>query len=270
MELCQAKALGMLYHHYRGVRHVHANFDHGSRDQNLNLALLEEPHDLLFQVRLHPPVQNSDLEVRKNFLAQLAVHLHGGFQFGFLILFDYRINDISLMPGRNLLADELPHFVGAFVTDPAGDDRGTAGRHFVEHADVEVPVEGESQSARNGSGSHDEDVRFGTTNVRVGTDALARPVEQSSTILRRPSRICGASLRRTCGGTRPHVVCDRISLLHQLKSLHHAEPVLFVHDYQAQLRELDSLLDQGMGSDDQLRIPLCDMPAYLALAVVFK
>src|SRR6266536_5405785 len=147
MELCQTEALGMLYHHHGGIRDVHANFNHSRRDQNLNLALLEEAHDLLFEVRLHSSVQNSDLEVWKNFLAQLAVHLHGRLELRLLVLFNHRINHVSLMSRSNLLPHKLPDFIGALIADTPGDDRGAAGRHFVEDADVEFAIQGESKSA---------------------------------------------------------------------------------------------------------------------------
>ena len=51
--------------------------------------------------------------------------------------------------------------------------------------------------------------------------------------------------------------------------MHYAEAVLFVDDYQPQFGELDFLLDQGMGADDQLRIALGDVAADFALAVFF-
>ena len=41
VQLGQAEALGVLDHHHGGVRHVDADFDHGGRNQNIQLALLE-------------------------------------------------------------------------------------------------------------------------------------------------------------------------------------------------------------------------------------
>ena len=38
VKLRQAKAFGVLNHHYGCVRHVHAHFNHRGRDQNLQLA----------------------------------------------------------------------------------------------------------------------------------------------------------------------------------------------------------------------------------------
>src|SRR3954463_12714093 len=59
-------------------------------------------------------------------------------------------------------------------------------------------------------------------------------------------------------------------LLHQLETLKDAEAVLLVNDDEAQLCEFNFLLDQGVGSDHQLRAALSDVAADLALAVVLK
>ena len=58
----------------------------------------------------------------------------------------------------------------------------------------------------------------------------------------------------------------RQRLLHQLQPLHHAEPVLLVHDHQPQVAELDLLFDQGVRPDHQLRVALRDVPPDVALA----
>ncbi len=59
------------------------------------------------------------------------------------------------------------------------------------------------------------------------------------------------------------------AFLHQLEALHHAEAVLFVHDDQAQIVELDLLLDQRVRADHQVRAALGDMTPRAALAVFF-
>jgi len=55
-------------------------------------------------------MQQSDVQAGEDLFAQLAVHLPRGFQFVLFVLFDHRINDIGLMSGGNLLADEVPDF----------------------------------------------------------------------------------------------------------------------------------------------------------------
>src|SRR5690242_6908068 len=96
------------------------------------------------------------------------------------------------MPSRYLLAHELPNFIGSFIADSTSDDRRPARRHFVKNTDVEVTVESQRKSSGNWSRGHDQNVRFfsnvclgvravATSSVHVGTAALGRPVEQSST-----------------------------------------------------------------------------------------
>ena len=48
------------------------------------------------------------------------------------------------------------------------------------------------------------------------------------------------------------------ALLHQLEPLHHTEAVLLVDDHQAQLLELDILLEQRVRADHHLHQPFRD------------
>src|ERR1700722_18666728 len=110
MKLRQAKALGMLDHHHGRVGHIHAHFDHGGRDQNLQFAALKHAHDLFFQFSVEAAMQKSHLQVGENITAELAIHFDRSFQFALLILGNHGINHVGLMSGSNLLADELPDF----------------------------------------------------------------------------------------------------------------------------------------------------------------
>jgi hypothetical protein len=83
----------------------------------------------------------------------------------------------------------------------------------------------------------------------VGTGALARPVERSSTI---------------------RTITSLSALLHQLETLQHSETMLLINDHQPELFEFNLLLDQGVRANHQLRISLCNMPSDFALAVFFK
>ena len=60
------------------------------------------------------------------------------------------------------------------------------------------------------------------------------------------------------------------TLLHQLETLHHSESVLLVHDHKAKFGEVDFLLDQRMGSDNQLGVSLRNMPTGFAFAIIFQ
>ena len=127
VQLRKAEALRMLDHHDGGVGHVDADFDHRGRDQNVQLAFLEAAHDVFFLVSAQAAVQKPDPQVGKIFLLELLVHLDRGFQLALFVLLDHRIDDVRLMSGGDLLAHELPDFVGAIVGDAAGDDGRAAG-----------------------------------------------------------------------------------------------------------------------------------------------
>ena len=236
----------MLDHHHGGVGHIHSDFDHGGRNQNVHLALLEQPHDVFFQIGVQAAMQKLDAQVGKYLLAEFLVHFERGFEFGLFVLLDDGIHHIGLVPGGHLLAHELPDFLGAVIGDAAGDDGHAAGRHFIEHADIEIAVESQRQRARDGSRGHDQDIGLGENcRALLGLGGRERP-----------------PLRGRChsfvGG-----------FLHQFEALHHAEAVLLVYDHQAQPGELNFLLDQRVGSDHQLRVALRDVAADFALAVFF-
>src|SRR5713226_8314549 len=48
VQLRQPEAVGALDHHDRGIGHVHADLDDGGCDQDLDLAGVKTPHDLVF------------------------------------------------------------------------------------------------------------------------------------------------------------------------------------------------------------------------------
>ena len=100
----------MLDYHDCGIGHVHSHFDHGGRDQEIDLTFLEETHDLIFQFGLHAAMQDSNAQVGKNPLAQFLVHLHGGFELGLFFFLDDGIDNISLVAACDLLTDEVPDF----------------------------------------------------------------------------------------------------------------------------------------------------------------
>ena len=101
----------MLDYHNARVGDIDSDFDHRGRNQNVELAFLEHSHDLLFQVGFHSAVQHRYTQVGEDFLAQLGIHLHRGFELRFFVFFDDRIHDVGLMSRRNLLPQELPDFI---------------------------------------------------------------------------------------------------------------------------------------------------------------
>ena len=47
MQLGESETLGTLYHHHRGVRHIHADLNDRRGDHYLRRPLAERPHALL-------------------------------------------------------------------------------------------------------------------------------------------------------------------------------------------------------------------------------
>ncbi len=60
----------------------------------------------------------------------------------FFVLRDYRVDHIGLVARGDLLADESPYSLRLIVTDLVGLDGRAAGRKFVEHAEIEVAIQG--------------------------------------------------------------------------------------------------------------------------------
>ena len=67
---------------------------------------------------------------------------------------DDRVDDVRLALPRHLPSDKIPHFLGALSGDAPGNDGRAARRELVQHAHVQVAVEGERQGARDGRGGH--------------------------------------------------------------------------------------------------------------------
>ncbi len=79
--------------------------------------------------------------------------------------------------------------------------------------------------------------------------------------------------KRAGNGRRGHDqhVRFRISIFsHQAEALHDPETVLLIDDHQADAVELDLVLDERMGADDELGIALGEMATDLALAIFLK
>ena len=54
VQLREAKALGILYHHQRSIGHIHAYLDNGGAHQNLGMACYKVGHNSFFFGRLEP------------------------------------------------------------------------------------------------------------------------------------------------------------------------------------------------------------------------
>src|SRR6266542_2471431 len=158
MQLRQAEALGVFDQHDRGVRHVHADLDHGRSHQNLNLIRAERPHYALFLGGLHLSVQQADVEFREDLLAEVLVHLGRVPQIELFGLLDDRINDVSLAALFDLVADELVNLLAPVFAAHVRRNRRAARRHLVDDRDFEVAVNGHRQAARDRRSRHYQDV----------------------------------------------------------------------------------------------------------------
>ena len=54
VQLGEAKALGIFYHHQRSIGHIHAYLDNGGAHQNLGMACYKVGHNSFFFGRLEP------------------------------------------------------------------------------------------------------------------------------------------------------------------------------------------------------------------------
>src|SRR5260370_30119767 len=63
------------------------------------------------------------------------------------------------MASGDFAAERFPDAGEMLLGGHARDDGGAAGREFVKNGNVEVAIEGERKSARDGRGGEDEDVR---------------------------------------------------------------------------------------------------------------
>ena len=201
VQLGQPELLGVLDQHYRGVGHIDPDFDDRRRDEHLDLVAAKGIHYRLLFLRVQSSMKQTHLprrQVRPEFLP-LPVHRLEVIQVGLL---DARIDHINLAALFELATDELPD-PWQFVGRPYKSlDPTATGRKLIDHRDVQVAVE--RQTERPGDGSR-----------------------------------------------RHHQQMGIIAFANQLLPLGHAELVLLVDNDQAEVGQVESGSDQGMGADGE-------------------
>ena len=70
VELREAEALGVFDDHQSGVGNVHADFDHGGGDEDLDFVAAELFHHGVFFVVFQAPVQQTDAKFGKTCFAR--------------------------------------------------------------------------------------------------------------------------------------------------------------------------------------------------------
>ena len=161
MKLGQAESLGMLDDHDRGVGHVDPHLDHRGGHQDLDLPGKEGSHDAVLLLPGHLAVDETHRELGKllpiqplEFLRRrLQVHLLGALHQG--------VDDVGLPALRHLVRNEPGHLGPGLGIAEDGPHGRPARRELVEHAQVQLAVEGQGQGPGDGRGRHDEDVRCG-------------------------------------------------------------------------------------------------------------
>jgi len=150
----------------------------------------------------------------------------GEVEFGLVFVgaFNDGVDDVGLAAGSDMFAEEGPDIIGAGVRGAAGGDGGAAGWELVDDRDVEVAVQGEGKGSRDGGGGHDEG---------VGLSGLAL-------------------LFRGRGPRR---------FLHQAEALLDTKAVLLIDDDEAEFREGDGVVEEGVGADGEVDFAVCDAVA---------
>ena len=103
----------------RGVRNVHADFDHRGGDENLDFVAAKLFHHGIFFVVFQAAVQQADTQIREDVFREALEFGRGGFQF-LLRFFDDGIDDVSLTPGGDFAAHEFPHAQELFFFASSG------------------------------------------------------------------------------------------------------------------------------------------------------
>ncbi|MBA7624126.1 hypothetical protein ES703_31530 [subsurface metagenome] len=78
MELGQAKALGVLNEHDRGIGDVDPHLNDRGGDQDVHLLILEVSHYLFLLITRHLAMNETDFEVREDLRLKMFLHFGGG------------------------------------------------------------------------------------------------------------------------------------------------------------------------------------------------
>ena len=195
MQLAQAKTLGVLNHHQRGIGHVHPHFNHGGADQ--------QPHGRVARLSVLSTLgklRHRRFFVRRRHARMQQAHLHGrlkvsqcGLQFGMrgggvgqvqgLAFFYQRAHPVHLATLGKLGADTLDHLGAAVVRHHLGHDGAAPGGQGVDGGHIQIGVIAHGQGARNGGGRHHQQMGLLALAARAGFVAQGQPLRHAKAVL---------------------------------------------------------------------------------------
>jgi hypothetical protein len=158
MELREAEPVRFLHDHDRRVRDVDADFDHGRRDEHVELVLVELPHHLAPFGRLQLPVQQPHAVALQLGTSETLRFRLGSTREPRLRLLDQRTHDIRLPAGVEMHAQPLVRLRRPFRADAGRDDRLAIRRRLRNLAHRQVTVDRQRERARNRRRGHVQDV----------------------------------------------------------------------------------------------------------------
>ncbi len=163
VQLRQAEAIGIENRHERGVRDIDADFDDGGGDEGVKFPVAEGRHDVGALLTIHAAMHEADAETLKFVRLDTLINMLRA-RCRLIVVglgeFDARADEIGLAAFAQLLAEKIPGLVRAVAVNAAGDDALAAGRKLGHDGEIKVAELGEAETAGDGRGSHDEDMRL--------------------------------------------------------------------------------------------------------------
>jgi len=219
MQLGHAEPVGVQHDHHRGVGNVHPDLDHGGGHQHVEVTRGERTHHGVLLVRGKPAVQHPDPQPVQRSLGEQRRHLGHRERRptpGVVLL-------RRLLIGTGPVADPWAHHV-----------RLVTGGHLLPQPTPGAVQEGRLLGRRN---HVRRDRRTPPRQLRQGGD-LQVPVDGHGHRTRDGRRRHDQHVRRLFG-----LRAQRVPLLD-------TEPVLLVNHHQAEVGEVDTLVQQGVRAED--------------------
>ena len=161
MELGKAEPFRILNHHNCSVRHIDADFDYSSGDENLDLIPPESLHDLVFFLLLHLAVKAFHVDRTAQFFRKHPGIVRYVLCLQAFALLDHGADHIAL----SSLCDLPPHkcigFLAVACIYNTVFDGQTVFRELVHHGDVKVAVKDDCQGTGDRGCAHYENMGHG-------------------------------------------------------------------------------------------------------------